>query len=78
VEILVAEGRSEEALLELEAWQASHPLDAEVALRLAWLLDAANGDAESARAAVRRAMRLGAGPEAIALAEQLDVEAATE
>jgi tetratricopeptide (TPR) repeat protein len=76
-EILVGDGRSDEARVRLEAWLANHPLDAAVALRLAELAATAENGTESARVAAHRAVRLGAGPEAIALAEQLDSRAAT-
>jgi len=76
-DILESQSRSEEAAGRLEAWLARHPLDGEVALRLASLLAAREDGAQTARGAAKRAVRLGAGPEAIALAEQLEVKTAT-
>jgi tetratricopeptide (TPR) repeat protein len=71
-EILAARGDPGQAIDQLEDWLASHPLDARVALHLASLLAESDGGAARARALARRAVRLGAGPDAEALALGLE------
>jgi tetratricopeptide (TPR) repeat protein len=78
-ELLVAEGRRAEGMRRLDDWLTSHPLDAEVALLLATLLaDSEGGGGDRARELGQRAIRLRAGPEAIALAERLGAAAVSE